>query len=129
MSLEEIQTTVAHVLERPKISPTEARDALFLCFCALNRKFREKGARLLGKELTADEMDAISERVFRKLFSELGADYKNPTREALEKVKERMEAQLRYREHDPELMKRHDAVCVKLLEKVTDCTAPERLSR
>lgn len=118
MEAAKIQESLMGKLSRATLSADEARDGILECFCVTNRKFREKGARLLGKDLTEEEMDAISQQMFRRLFTELGVDYSNPSREGLAQVKARMDEQLRYREHDPALVEQHDMACRLLIEKV-----------
>lgn len=106
--LEKAQSTSA-------ITPLEARDALLGCFVAIHGETLKKGAQILGKNLTPEEVESHATAQMKLL---MGEHFDNPTKESLAEVKPKLDLKMNFSKVDKDLKDMHDQVCTMILSKI-----------
>lgn len=98
-----------------EISPLEARDALLGCFVAIHGETLKRGAQILGKNLTPDEVENHAAAQMKLL---MGEHFNNPTKESLAEVKPKLDQKMNFSKVDADLKNMHDQVCTMILSKI-----------
>lgn len=98
-----------------EISPLEARDALLGCFVAIHGETLKRGALILGKELSPEEVESHATAQMKML---MGEKFNNPTKDSLAEVKPKLDQKMNFSKVDADLKNMHDQVCSMILSKV-----------
>lgn len=98
-----------------EISTFEAREALLGCFVAIHGETLKRGAQILGKNLTPDEVESHATAQMRLL---MGNDFDNPSKKSLYEVKPKLDQKMNFSKVDADLKNMHDQVCSMILSKV-----------
>ncbi len=106
-------------LRKTNLTVFEARDGLVESFCLTNRTVIDGGKTVVRHDPKACELDRMTEALAKATFRETGGDYHLPTLENLYKVKDILEAKLKFNARPQEIYRRHQTACQQLLEKAS----------
>lgn len=98
-----------------EISPVEARDALLGCFVKIHGETLKSGAKILGKDLTSEE---VENHALGQMLLLMGDKFYDPTKESLVEVKPKLDEIMNFSKIDPDLKMMHDEICQTLISKI-----------
>ncbi len=105
-------------LARPSITVADARDGMLDCFVSTYHTGVKHGLKgILGADASPDQVAQVTGRMFRDRLDARGADFDDPTVEALNDLKEEIDAEFHFSELPVEVSATHDQVCSLLLAK------------
>lgn len=112
-------TTTLNALDKAKnsekISTLESRDALLGCFVAIHGETLKRGAKILGKDITPEEVENHAKVQMKML---MGDKFDYPTKESLEEVKPKLDQKMNFSKVDKDLKDMHDQICQMILTKI-----------
>ena len=103
-----------------KVTPVMVRDAIIRCFVLAHRDVLEKMKEYgdVGSKQEFEKTKKLDvEILIKKMFSEVGGDFDNPTRESIVKVCDKL-AEFSKSFRRPEIIKRHYGEIMKLINKM-----------
>ena len=100
-----------------KITPVQVRDAIIKCF-----SLAQEDLMKYMKETTDFKPENIEKMyvnyIIEKAFEEIGGDFKNPTKETLIQVVNKLKVYARGMFRDPEIIKKHVVEIGQLIDKL-----------
>ncbi len=105
-------------LARPTITVEDARDGMLDCFVSTYHTGVKQGLKgILGVDASPDQVAQVTSRMFRDRLEKRGLSFEHPTVDALNDVKEELDAEFHFSELPAEMSATHDQVCSLLLAK------------
>lgn len=110
-----VKDMLAKARSAEPITPIEAREAMLGCFVTIHGETLKRGATLLGKALSDEEMERITRTNMQTM---MGAAWERPTAAALAEVRVRLDQKMAFSKAPQELQDLHDQVCTLIVSKV-----------
>jgi len=105
-------------LARPKITVEDARDGMLDCFVSTYHTGVKQGLKgIIGVDASPDQVAQVTSRMFRDRLKKRGMSFEAPTIDALNDVKEELDAEFHFSELPAEVSATHDQVCSLLIAK------------
>ncbi|MBI3124045.1 MAG: hypothetical protein HYZ10_06535 [Ignavibacteriales bacterium] len=111
------QTTesLVNAQKSESVNSIEARDALLGCFVVIHGETLRRGAKILGKDLSHEEVESHAKAQMKML---MGDNYDTPSKESLNDVKPKLDQKMNFSKVDKDLKDMHDQVCNMILTKI-----------
>lgn len=105
-------------LGQSEIDVQAARDGMLDCFVATYFGGLEHGIKgYLGIDAKEEQVAQVAQSLFKKRLRAQGSSFESPSVEALDRVKQEVDAELHFEELPAELRGLHDQVCTLMLSK------------